>query len=45
MWVAVLAITLALLLLAVYFICHVLFRILKSLASIETFSQVHSRLH
>jgi hypothetical protein len=45
MWIAVIAITLALLLFTVYFVCRGLLKIFKSLANIETFAQVHGRLH
>ncbi len=45
MWIAVIAITLALTFFAVYFIGHVLFEILKSIASLETFAQLHGRVH
>jgi hypothetical protein len=45
MWIAVIAITLALIFSTVYFIGHILFEILKSLASPETFAQLHGRGH
>jgi hypothetical protein len=41
MWIAGIAITLALIFFAVYFIGHVLFEILKPIASLETFAQLH----
>jgi hypothetical protein len=45
MWIAVMAIMLALIFFAVYFIGHVLFEILKPIAGLETFAQLHSRVH
>jgi hypothetical protein len=45
MWIAMIAITLALIFFAVYFIGHVLFEILKPIASLETFAQLHGRVH
>ena len=45
MWIEVIAITLLLTFFAVYFIGHVLFEILKPITNLESFSQVHSRMH
>ena len=44
MWIAVIAITLALIFLAVYFIGHIVFEILKPIGTLETFAQLHSRV-
>ena len=44
MWIAVIAIALALTFCAVYFIGHVLFAILKRITSLETFAQLHGRV-